>query len=177
MTRVESVRLTDSSVPLHTPFVTALRRTETVDTLIVRVRDSDGRTGWGEAPQVWQVTGESLAGARSCIETMLAPGVVGHRLDDAADAQHGEDRDKHDLAEKDGRGVRPLSPGKPEDRDAAHEGSEREDENRARGEERASDVSLCGEVAEGDEVPGLHCRERADLTERPRIKQSGDEGE
>ena len=85
MTCVESVRLTDSSVPLHTPFVTALRRTETVDTLIVRVRDSDGRTGWGEAPQVWQVTGESLAGARSCIETMLAPGLVGHRLDDVAD--------------------------------------------------------------------------------------------
>jgi o-succinylbenzoate synthase len=85
MTRIESVQLTDSSVPLHTPFVTALRRTETVDTLIVRVRDSEGRTGWGEAPQVWQVTGESLAGARSCIETMLAPAVVGSPLDGPED--------------------------------------------------------------------------------------------
>jgi o-succinylbenzoate synthase len=85
MTRIESVHLTDSSVRLHTPFVTALRRTETVDTLVVRVRDSDGRTGWGEAPQVWQVTGESLAGARACIETMLAPVVAGCRLDDTDD--------------------------------------------------------------------------------------------
>ncbi len=85
MTRIEAVRTTTSSVPLHTPFVTALRRTTTVDTVIVTVRDSDGRTGWGEAPQVWQVTGESLAGAAACIETMLAPGLVGHALDDRDD--------------------------------------------------------------------------------------------
>ncbi|MEO7752186.1 MAG: dipeptide epimerase [Terracoccus sp.] len=85
MTRVEAVRTTTSSVPLHTPFVTALRRTTTVDTVVVTVLDSDGRTGWGEAPQVWQVTGESLAGATACVETMLAPLLVGHLLDDRDD--------------------------------------------------------------------------------------------
>ncbi len=85
MTTVERVVTTVSSVPLHTPFVTALRRTETTDTVIVRVTDSDGRTGWGEAPQVWQVTGESLASATACIEQMLAPAVTGRRLDDRDD--------------------------------------------------------------------------------------------
>jgi L-Ala-D/L-Glu epimerase len=70
------------SVPLHTPFVTALRRTTTTDTVVVRVTDSDGTTGWGEAPQVWQVTGESLAGATACVEQMLGPCVVGHGVDD-----------------------------------------------------------------------------------------------
>ncbi|EWT03471.1 muconate cycloisomerase [Intrasporangium oryzae NRRL B-24470] len=85
MTRIESVTTTTSSVPLHTPFVTALRRTETVDTVVVEVTDSDGRTGWGEAPQVWQVTGESLASATACIESMLAPVLVGHPLDDRDD--------------------------------------------------------------------------------------------
>ncbi len=85
MTRVESVDLIRSSIPLHTPFVTALRRTETVDTLVVRVRDTDGRVGWGESPQVWQVTGESLAGAQACIESMLGPVVVGSLLDDVED--------------------------------------------------------------------------------------------
>ncbi len=85
MTTVERVVTTVSSVPLHTPFVTALRRTETTDTVIVRVTDSDGRTGWGEAPQVWQVTGESLASATACIEQMLAPAVVGRPLDDRDD--------------------------------------------------------------------------------------------
>jgi o-succinylbenzoate synthase len=70
------------SVPLHTPFVTALRRTTTTDTVVVRVTDTDGTTGWGEAPQVWQVTGESLDGATACVEQMLAPLVVGRDVDD-----------------------------------------------------------------------------------------------
>jgi o-succinylbenzoate synthase len=85
MTNIERVLTATSSVPLHTPFVTALRRTETTDTVIVTITDSDGRTGWGEAPQVWQVTGESLASATACIEAMLAPAVTGRPLDDRDD--------------------------------------------------------------------------------------------
>lgn len=85
MTRFHAVRCVPLSVPLHTPFVTALRRTETTDTLVVQVEDSDGHTGWGEAPQVWQVTGESLAGARACVEQLLAPLVVGRDVDDWQD--------------------------------------------------------------------------------------------
>ena len=45
------------SLPLHTPFVTALRRATTVETVVVRVTDSAGRVGLGEAPQAWQVPG------------------------------------------------------------------------------------------------------------------------
>ena len=30
--------------------------------------DGDGGTGFGEAPQVWQVTGDSIAGAEACVE-------------------------------------------------------------------------------------------------------------
>lgn len=85
MTTIARVTTTISSVRLHTPFVTALRRTETTDTVVVTVTDSDGRTGWGEAPQVWQVTGESLASATACIDSMLAPAVTGRRLEDRDD--------------------------------------------------------------------------------------------
>jgi len=83
--RFASVVCARLSVPLHTPFVTALRRTTTTDTVVVRVTDTDGTTGWGEAPQVWQVTGESLAGATACLEEMLAPVVVDRDVDDWAD--------------------------------------------------------------------------------------------
>ncbi|HET6652004.1 MAG TPA: dipeptide epimerase [Nocardioides sp.] len=79
--RVETQRV---SAPLHTPFVTALRRTETTDVVLVRVTDGDGVTGWGEAPQVWQVTGESLAGAEACIAGPLAAVVAGTNPDDLA---------------------------------------------------------------------------------------------
>ena len=78
---IETQRL---SVPLHTPFVTALRRTESTDVVLVRVTDSDGVTGWGEAPQVWQVTGESLAGAEACVNGPLAAVVTGTDPEDLA---------------------------------------------------------------------------------------------
>lgn len=83
--RLESVTTRALSAALHTPFVTALRRTTTVDTIVVTVTDSDGMVGWGEAPQVWQVTGESLAGAQACLDTMLGPAVVGLPLEGAGD--------------------------------------------------------------------------------------------
>ncbi len=85
MARFAEVTCAALSVPLHTPFVTALRRTTTTETLVVRVTDGEGRIGWGEAPQVWQVTGESLVGARACVEQMLVPVVVGRDVDDWAE--------------------------------------------------------------------------------------------
>jgi L-Ala-D/L-Glu epimerase len=82
VTTIESVTATRVSTALHTPFVTALRRTTTTDTVVVRVTDTDGATGWGEAPQVWQVNGESLAGAEACVTGPLAAVVVGRDADD-----------------------------------------------------------------------------------------------
>jgi L-alanine-DL-glutamate epimerase-like enolase superfamily enzyme len=79
---IAAVRTHRLSAPLHTPFVTALRRTTTVETLVVEVVDADGRSGFGEAPQVWQVTGASIAGSRSCVEEMLAPLIIGRDADD-----------------------------------------------------------------------------------------------
>jgi hypothetical protein len=70
------------SIPLHTPFVTALRRTSTIDTLIVCLDLADGTTGLGEAPQVWAVTGDSVASATACVEQVLAPVLVGADSDD-----------------------------------------------------------------------------------------------
>ncbi len=77
MSRIERVSCDRLSIPLHTPFVTALRSTRTIDTLVVRVTDADGATGWGEAPQVWRVTGESLAGAEACVSGPLTDAVTG----------------------------------------------------------------------------------------------------
>jgi o-succinylbenzoate synthase len=82
VTKIESVTCDRVSAPLHTPFVTALRRTTTVETLVVRITDSDGVTGWGEAPQVWQVTGDSLAGAEACVRGPLHDVLVGADADD-----------------------------------------------------------------------------------------------
>ncbi|GAA2378995.1 dipeptide epimerase [Dactylosporangium salmoneum] len=81
---IAAVRARPVSVPLHTPFVTALRTATTVESLLVEVVDADGRIGLGEAPQVWKVTGDSVAGARACVEEILAPLLVGRDADDVA---------------------------------------------------------------------------------------------
>ncbi len=82
MSTLARVTATRVSTPLHTPFVTALRHATTTETVVVRVTDSDGVTGWGEAPQVWQVTGESLAGAEACVTGPLTDAVLGRDADD-----------------------------------------------------------------------------------------------
>jgi L-Ala-D/L-Glu epimerase len=85
MTTIAEISATRLTTPLHTPFATSLRRTTTTDTVVVRVTDSDGVTGWGEAPQVWQVTGESLAGAEACVLGPLTAAVVGRDPEDLVD--------------------------------------------------------------------------------------------
>jgi L-alanine-DL-glutamate epimerase-like enolase superfamily enzyme len=81
---ITAVRTRRISAPLHTPFVTALRRATAVETLLVEVVDADGRSGFGEAPQVWAVTGASLAGSQACVEEMMAPLLLGRDPDDLA---------------------------------------------------------------------------------------------
>jgi L-alanine-DL-glutamate epimerase-like enolase superfamily enzyme len=77
MTTIEHIRLHPVRVALHTPFVTSLRRATHAESLLVEVVDSDGRSGWGEAPQVWQVTGESIAGAAAAIDGPLSGQLIG----------------------------------------------------------------------------------------------------
>jgi o-succinylbenzoate synthase len=73
------------SAPLHTPFVTALRTATHAESLLVSISDGE-HTGWGEAPQVWKVTGESLAGAQACVEGPIATALDGLGPDDLTEA-------------------------------------------------------------------------------------------
>lgn len=82
ITEVTCHRLT---APLHTPFVTALRSTSVLETTVVAVVDDEGRRGFGEAPQVWRVTGESLEGAQACLAGPLTDVVRGRSTADLAD--------------------------------------------------------------------------------------------
>ncbi len=77
MTRIVEVATARLVRTLHTPFVTALRRTSEVVSVAVRLTDADGRTGYGEGPQVWRVTGESLASIEACVLGPLADVLLG----------------------------------------------------------------------------------------------------
>lgn len=81
MNPVVAIRTQRVRVPLKEPFVTALRRTEWIETLAVSVEDGDGLVGWGEAPQVWQVTGDSLAGSEAALAGPFSDVLVGAPAD------------------------------------------------------------------------------------------------
>ena len=77
MARIVEVATARLVRTLHTPFVTALRRTSEVVSVAVRLTDAEGRTGYGEGPQVWRVTGESLASIEACVLGPLADALLG----------------------------------------------------------------------------------------------------
>ena len=52
-----------------------------VETVVVRVTDSDGRVGLGEAPENWPVLGSSVAGSAACLEGPLRDAVLGRSAD------------------------------------------------------------------------------------------------
>jgi L-alanine-DL-glutamate epimerase-like enolase superfamily enzyme len=76
-TRIDHLTVHTVPVPLRRPFVTAVRRADGIDAVLVEVVDSDGRSGWGEAAASWRVTGESPASIRAVVTGPLADLVVG----------------------------------------------------------------------------------------------------
>jgi L-alanine-DL-glutamate epimerase-like enolase superfamily enzyme len=79
---IAAVRVHRLVAPLHTPFVIALATLTHVSTVVVEIVDSDGRSGFGEAPEVWTVTGSSLASNEACVTEVLAPLLIGRDADD-----------------------------------------------------------------------------------------------
>jgi L-Ala-D/L-Glu epimerase len=76
--RIERLTLHRRSIPLKRPFVTAIRTAYSMDVLLVEVGDSDGRSGWGEAPTSWRVTGESPESVTAALLGPLSETVIGH---------------------------------------------------------------------------------------------------
>ncbi|MEW1974245.1 enolase C-terminal domain-like protein [Microbacterium profundi] len=70
--------------PLVREFVTAVRRTDRIDVVLVEATDAAGRTGWGEAAVSWRVTGESPESVAAAVVGPLTEAVVGRDPGDAA---------------------------------------------------------------------------------------------
>lgn len=81
MARIVEVATARLARDLNQPFVTALRSTTQVVSVVIRLTCDDGTTGYGEAPQIWRVTGESQASAEACVLGPLADALLGQDLD------------------------------------------------------------------------------------------------
>jgi o-succinylbenzoate synthase len=80
--RIERMIIHKRTIPLKRPFVTAVRTANAIDVLIIEVQDSDGRSGWGEAPTSWRVTGESVESVTAAVMDPLKDTLVGLATED-----------------------------------------------------------------------------------------------
>ena len=78
---IESITTQVVDVPLKRPFVTALRKVTTAETVILEMRDSQGRVGHGEAAPNAVVSGDTTKSIVTAIEDVIAPKIIGMSLD------------------------------------------------------------------------------------------------
>jgi len=57
--RITSIMFGESIIPLKQPFVTALRRVEHLESIVVRIETESGWIGYGETAPTEAITGES----------------------------------------------------------------------------------------------------------------------
>lgn len=71
--KIVDLELYHSSIPLHTPFKTALRTVTVAESIFVKITCDNGVIGWGEAPPTHVITGDSLASIHYTIDKVIRP--------------------------------------------------------------------------------------------------------
>lgn len=77
---IKTIETFPIAVPLKSPFKTALRTVTTASSLIVRLTDSDGFVGLGEAAPTAPITGDTAASIKYAVEKVIAPKLIGVSL-------------------------------------------------------------------------------------------------
>ena len=75
--KITSVRLGRISVPLRTPFKTALRSVSSVEDVIVEIHTDCGAVGYGEAPPTGAITGDTTGAIIGAIQDHIAKTIIG----------------------------------------------------------------------------------------------------
>ncbi|AJD92608.1 L-alanine-DL-glutamate epimerase [Jeotgalibacillus malaysiensis] len=78
--KIRSIETFRVRVPLKKPFKTALRTLTVSDSVIVKITDEEGRTGYGEAPPTHVITGDSLSSIEEAVNGIIAPKCIGQSL-------------------------------------------------------------------------------------------------
>jgi len=78
--KITGFRLGMLSVPLNTPFKTALRVVEEIKDVVVVLETDCGHRGFGSAPATAVITGETHGSIIAAIETIIMPGIIGEKI-------------------------------------------------------------------------------------------------
>ena len=79
--KIVKIETAKVSIPLVTPFKTALRTVDSVNDIVVRVTTDDGNTGFGEAPPTAVITGDTQGSILSAIQEFIAPALIGMEIE------------------------------------------------------------------------------------------------
>lgn len=81
---IRDVRCHRVRAPMHTTFVTAVRRTDVVESVLVELVDADGCSGWGEGVASPLITGDTLGGIEAAVTGPLIAALIDRDPDDLA---------------------------------------------------------------------------------------------
>ena len=79
--KIKNIRTTLLKAPLKNPFITSLRRVDTLEDLVVIIECDDGSVGYGEGAPTPVITGETIGSMIATIE-YIKPHLVGLEIED-----------------------------------------------------------------------------------------------
>jgi len=79
--KITDIRTTLLKAPLKTPFVTALRRVEALEDLVIIIECDNGLVGYGEGAPTPQITGETIGSMMATI-AFIKPHLMGRDIED-----------------------------------------------------------------------------------------------
>lgn len=75
--KITKIRIGEISVPLKTPFKTALRTVNSVEDIIVEIHTDTGHIGFGEAPPTGVITGDTKGAIIGALKDHIAKSIIG----------------------------------------------------------------------------------------------------
>jgi len=80
--KITDIKIGEISVPLITPFKTALRTVNSINDIIVEVHTDTGHIGYGEAPPTGVITGDTRGGIIGALQDHIIKSIVGMEIED-----------------------------------------------------------------------------------------------
>jgi L-Ala-D/L-Glu epimerase len=77
---ITEIHITQLTIPLIRPFITAVRRTECVDDVVVVIKTDSGYLGYGSAASTPAITGDSTESIINAIKSILGPQLIGRSI-------------------------------------------------------------------------------------------------
>ncbi len=80
--KIKSINLGKLTIPLTRPFITAIRRTDNVEDIVVMIKTDCGHIGYGSAAATPLITGDSIDSIIGAIKNNIAPKLIGKDITD-----------------------------------------------------------------------------------------------